>query len=243
MFETTQENSKRGREAGRRLAVLPAALAVHALALGVVAVGQLWAVERVPEPATAIAFFTLPPPPPPLGSSGRPETRPHRPAPSRPRPQEGQPVAVPDAVPRPAEPAGPSGEGSEVPGGDPLGGGGDVPGGVLVRGVTPEPPLQPDTVLPVDRVSRAPVALYRPVPEYPELARRARVEGVVVLEAVIDRLGNVVDVEIVRDLRLGCGEAAREAVRSWRYEPAMLNGRPVSVRMTVTVRFELRGAS
>jgi protein TonB len=243
MFDTTVMGSRRGRDAGRRLAVLPAALAVHALVLGGVAVGQLWAVGNVPEPDVAVTFFTLPPPPPPLGSGGG-EDQHRRPATHRTPPSpEAQPRVVPDSTPtRVDKPEGPE-TGERVPGGDPNGTEQGVVGGAFTETPPPPPLVEPERVFPVELVSRAPVALSRPVPAYPELARRARVEGIVVLEAVIDRSGDVVDVHIVRDLRLGCGEAAREAVRSWKYEPAMLNGRVVSVRMTVTVRFELRGDS
>jgi protein TonB len=76
---------------------------------------------------------------------------------------------------------------------------------------------------------------------YPELARRMRIQGVVRLEAVIDEHGNVVDARVLDDIGMGCGQAAVEAIRTWRYEPATLNGRPVSVYLEVRVSFQLRG--
>jgi len=76
-------------------------------------------------------------------------------------------------------------------------------------------------------------------PEYPELARRARLEGVVVLRIVIDEQGRVEDAEVLRPLGLGLDEAAVEAVRQWRYTPTRYNGRPVELVLTVTVQFEL----
>ena len=76
-------------------------------------------------------------------------------------------------------------------------------------------------------------------PVYPELARRARLEGMVILQAIIDRQGNVKDVETLRGLGLGLDDAARNAVAQWIYTPTTYNGRPVEVILTVTVLFEL----
>jgi len=77
-------------------------------------------------------------------------------------------------------------------------------------------------------------------PHYTEIARRARLEGVVILRAVISRQGEVRDLEIVKPLGLGLEAAAMEAVREWRFEPATLDGEPVDVIYRVTVRFRLR---
>ena len=78
-------------------------------------------------------------------------------------------------------------------------------------------------------------------PEYPELARVARLEGNVILQAIIHSDGSVGDIEILRCNRpnMGFEDSAVEAVRQWRYRPARLHGRPVPVFMTVKVRFEL----
>jgi protein TonB len=84
-----------------------------------------------------------------------------------------------------------------------------------------------------------PELMVRVNPEYPELARRARIEGPVILEAVIDKQGNVTDAFVLRGLRLGLDEAAIAAVKQWKYTPTVYNGRPVDVILTVTVVFEL----
>ena len=103
-----------------------------------------------------------------------------------------------------------------------------------------EPPAPPR-----DRV-RAGVDVQRPrlldkvVPDYPELAVRARLECVVILEAVVGRTGDVVDVQVLRGCGLGLDESALAAVRAWKYTPTTINGRPVEVIATVTVHFELR---
>ena len=75
-------------------------------------------------------------------------------------------------------------------------------------------------------------------PEYPRMARLRRIQGIVILEVTVDREGNVSNVSVLRSDAGGFGEAAVEAVRQWRYEPTIMNGRPVSVVLTDTVRFQ-----
>jgi protein TonB len=77
-------------------------------------------------------------------------------------------------------------------------------------------------------------------PVYPETARRARLQGVVILEIIVDKQGNVRSWKVLRPLSLGLTEAAIDAVRQWKYEPPMYNGRPVEVLITVTMRFSLQ---
>jgi protein TonB len=78
-------------------------------------------------------------------------------------------------------------------------------------------------------------------PEYPELARVARLEGNVILQAIIHSDGTVGDLQVLRCNRPGMGfeDAAVDAVQQWRYEPATQNGRPVEVYFTVFVEFKL----
>jgi TonB family protein len=80
------------------------------------------------------------------------------------------------------------------------------------------------------------IADVRPV--YPDVARAADVSGVVILEATIDPQGNVAGVRVLRSIPL-LDQAAIDAVRQWKYAPALLNGAAVSVMMTVTVNFSL----
>jgi TonB family protein len=77
-------------------------------------------------------------------------------------------------------------------------------------------------------------------PEYPASARNAKVQGVVILEATVGADGSVEDVRPLRSIPL-LDQAAIDAVKQWQYEPTLLNGQPISVIMTVTVNFSLRG--
>ena len=76
-------------------------------------------------------------------------------------------------------------------------------------------------------------------PEYPELAKRARVQAVVLLQVMVDEQGNVSDVTVIRGHPL-LNQAAVDAVKQWKYSPTLLNGEPVPVVATVTVNFVLR---
>lgn len=76
-------------------------------------------------------------------------------------------------------------------------------------------------------------------PIYPELARRAAVEGTVRLECVIGPEGRVVDIRVLEGHPL-LAKAARDAVQQWMYTPTLLNGQAVSVVLTVTVQFRLK---
>ena len=235
MFDTLASTTP-GRGARGRLATLPAAIALHAAVLGGVGLAQLWAVEELPAPVEAITpvFVVELPPPPPRRSSGDRAT----PAATGPV----QPVTVPEgapAEPGTQEPDATGGVAGGVDGGVDGGAPDGVPGGDPATSVGP-----PDDTVTVYRVGgpvTAPVLIHRVLPEYPEAARRARLQGVVVVEAVIDRDGAVADVRVVADTTRfgGCAEAALRAVRAWRYRPARLDDRPVAVRMTVTVTFSL----
>lgn len=76
------------------------------------------------------------------------------------------------------------------------------------------------------------------IPEYPSAAKDAAIQGAVQAEIVVDEQGQVADARIVRSVPL-LDEAALEAVRKWRFEPTVVEGRPVPVRMVVTVNFSL----
>jgi len=92
------------------------------------------------------------------------------------------------------------------------------------------------------RIADLPVAPRKIVdvrPVYPDLARTARKEGTVVMEAVLDATGRVTQLRVIQSVPL-LDQAALDAVRQWRYTPSTLGGHPVSVLMTITIRFTLQ---
>lgn len=74
---------------------------------------------------------------------------------------------------------------------------------------------------------------------YPELARKAGIEGRVYVQFVVDEHGNVIDPKVVRGIGGGCDEEALRAVRNAKFEPGLQRGRPVKVRCTLPVVFNL----
>lgn len=82
--------------------------------------------------------------------------------------------------------------------------------------------------------------IYRVQPLYPPLARAARIQGAVVLRAIISRNGTIENLQTISGHPMLVG-AARDAVRQWRYRPYILNGDPVEVETQVTVNFSLSG--
>lgn len=84
-----------------------------------------------------------------------------------------------------------------------------------------------------------PVKVHDVVPEYTELAREARLQGVVILQTAIDQEGNVVDVDVLKGLQMGLTEAAVDAVKQWKFEPATIDGDPIPVSYNVTVNYQL----
>ncbi len=202
---------------------------------------------RIVEPPTP------PPPPPPPPPSGGPARIVQ--APERPKtiPDETVSTVQPQehtiAIPSPDEGTGEAGEPGGAEGGQPGGVPGGVWGGVsdgLINGIIGgfgdkaltglRDPAQP--IYSTGAV-RPPERIVFFMPKYPEVARKARAEGKVMLEIVVGPSGDVEVVTIVRSNPL-FDAAAVEAVRKWKYHPALQSGRPVRVYLTVIVNFELK---
>ncbi|NOZ93296.1 MAG: M56 family metallopeptidase, partial [Acidobacteria bacterium] len=93
-----------------------------------------------------------------------------------------------------------------------------------------------------DRGLTEPRKISAPAPVYPDEARKQRIQGTVVLQALIGTDGAIHDLKVLRPMPGGLTEAAEEAVRQWRFEPARnAAGQAVPVRYTLTVRFVLSG--
>lgn len=122
---------------------------------------------------------------------------------------------------------------------------GGQPGGVI--GGVPSGPVAP--LAHIDSAPRGPILvgggvkrprlIFAPDPVYPPLARHSKVSGAVVIDAVIDTQGNVVEMHPTSGNPLLL-IAAMEALRHWRYEPTILGGQAYPVRLLVTITFELK---
>lgn len=222
---------------------MPVSFALHGIAAAVIVIVPILATDQLPESASAVrAFFVEPmaapaPPPPPPPPAPR--------AASAPRVQPQQvvqtsqfvaPVEVPQEI-RPEE-----GLDLGVEGGVPGGVEGGVPGGVVggvVGGLPDAPPPPQAAAVRVGGQIKEPKKLKNVAPAYPDIAKQARVAGVVILECTISPQGKVSDVKVLRGIPL-LDQAAIDAVKQWVYTPTLLNGVPVPVIMTVTVNFKLQ---
>jgi TonB family protein len=86
---------------------------------------------------------------------------------------------------------------------------------------------------------KAPVAIHRVEPLYPDEARQARISGIVILETTIDRNGVIRDVRVLKPLPFGLSQAAVDAVKQWSFKPGTKNGEPVDVISNLTINFML----
>lgn len=105
----------------------------------------------------------------------------------------------------------------------------------------PPPPPPPAGPLRVGGDVKAPIIVNRAQPDYTETARKARIAGVVIVEAIIDKNGNVDDVKIVKGLPMGLADEAVKAVKKWKFKPGTHNGRAVATIFNLTVNFKLDG--
>ena len=212
----------------------------HAVFAAIIIIAPLMATDDRPKiPSGEIILVTTerPTPLPPIESSAT-----STPAPTSQSTLVGTPTPAPSEAPtdiageRPAtttstmgHPEGPrAGVGEAVigtPGGEPY---------------VPEVPAAPQTSVPVrpGGVIKTPVKVRHVSPVYPAIAQQARVEGMVIIEAIVGVDGRVTEARVLRSKPL-LDEAALAAVRQWEFTPTTLNGVPVPVIMTVTVNFTL----
>jgi periplasmic protein TonB len=122
---------------------------------------------------------------------------------------------------------------------------GGIPGQGIIGGSggpsLPPPPkaAAPTRIKQGGQVTAASI-LNQTKPVYPPLARQARIQGSVILHAIIDKDGRVAQLEVVSGHPL-LVQAALDAVKQWRYKPTQLNGDPVEVDTTITVTFSMGG--
>ena len=154
------------------------------------------------------------------------------------------PITPPDRI----EPGVGQGEGFDegVVGGVEGGLAGGVVGGVIggLPDAPPPPPPPPPPPAPrgpvrVGGLISQPALLHRVEPIYPGVAVAARIQGVTILETIVDEEGRVTDVRVLRSANALLDREAIAAVRQWRYKPVVLNGTPVKFVLTVTLSFRL----
>jgi protein TonB len=248
MFEQSMLETS-GAVRQRNAWAMVASLGLQSLFIAVLLLIPLTATEAVPLALRSVRLDV------PMGRDPEP------PAPAAPKPaatqvaqsevQEGRivtPIAIPNEVFIPAEPEAAlppslhSGPPGPIPGGLP----GGVPFGTgshpLIAPppppVKPAEPARPAAPVRVHSSLQDAKAISRPTPVYPELAKRAGIQGTVRMEAIISRDGTIESLRVTSGHTL-LVKAAVDAVRQWRYRPTILNGEPVEVQTTIEVNFML----
>ncbi len=110
---------------------------------------------------------------------------------------------------------------------------------IIIPDAPPAPPEPTGPYTVAGEVTR-PVKIHAPLPRYPERARRPRIQGVVMVQAIIDKQGDVTNVKLLKGLPMGLNEAAIDAIKQWKFKPATLRGKPVDVYYNLTVTFKLQ---
>jgi periplasmic protein TonB len=215
------------------------------LFLGVLVLLPLIFTEALPT-KQLMTLITAPPPPPPP-----------------PPPPAAAPVVVkkiqteldngqlrtPTAIPKkiqmikedePPPSAGPAGVVGGVPGGVPGGAMGGVLGSVMSSVPTAVPKVATPQRVRVSQGVTQGLLLRKVTPQYPPLAKQARIQGTVVLSALIGKDGSIQNLHVVSGHPM-LTNSALEAVKEWKYKPYILNGEPVEVETTINVNFSLSG--
>ena len=158
-------------------------------------------------------------PPPPKQQQDIPKARSKKVPIPDPTPDEPEPIRLPEDID------------TEI----------EIPDTDIIFGI-PEgpPPAEPEGPIRVGGDVQPPVKVSAPSPQYTEIARKARIQGVVIVEAIINKTGAVTNVKILKGLPMGLDTAAADAVKKWKFKPATLNGKPVAVIYNLTVNFRLQ---
>jgi protein TonB len=229
-------------------ATLPIAYMFEVIIVGVLVLIPLIYTEALPK-AQLMTFLAAPPPPPP------PPPPPAAAAPVRiiRRVSVEDVMRAPTRIPKtiaqvkdePEPPPNSVGVVGGVVGGVPGGSFGGVLGGVIggsLSNAAPPPPPPPKPQAPkrirVGGQVESARLLFQPHPEYPPLAKMARIQGVVRLDAVISKDGTIQDLKVISGHPL-LVRSAIEAVSRWRYQPTLLNGDAVEVATEIDVNFTL----
>jgi protein TonB len=242
MFEDSLVESS-GRIKTKRGVTTFVSFAVQIALLGVLVLIPLIYTEALPK-QQLMTFLVAPPPPPPP---------PPPPAAAPPKVVKVQtevinnelrePTKIPKQIKMLKEDEAPpptvAGVVGGVPGGVAGGSMGGVLGGIVGSSLPPPKVATPTKV----RVSSGVVAgnkISGPNPTYPQIARTARIQGQVVLQATISKQGTIENLHAVSGPPM-LYQSAIDAVRQWRYKPYILNGEPVEVETTIDVNFTLNG--
>ena len=220
------------------------AFIIEAIVVGVLVLIPLLFTEALPKAQLMMALVAPPPPPPPPP----PPAEVHVVKKVETDIVNGQ-LRTPTKIPKKIEivkeeeapPPQVSGVVGGIPGGVPGGTMGGVMGSIIGASNAPIPKMQTPQRVRVSQGVVSGLKIRDVKPTYPAIAKTARVQGNVVLQASISKEGAIEHLQVVSGPPLLI-QAAVDAVKQWRYRPYILNGEPVEVETTVTVQFTLSGS-
>lgn len=245
MFEDSLIESG-GRLSSKRGATTMVSFVLQAFMLGILILVPLIYTEALPKQQLMTFLVAPPPPPPPPPPAAATQIKVVKQVISE--INNGQlrtPTKIPEKVQMIKEEEAPppvSGIGGVVggvPGGIPGGQMGGVIGGIISSTPVAVPKVAPQRVRVSQGVSQG-LLVHQVKPAYPPLARQARIQGAVILQAVISKDGSIQGLKVVSGHPM-LTPSAIDAVKQWRYKPYFLNGEPVEVETVVTVNFTLAG--
>lgn len=246
MFEDSLIESGGRRGGKRRGATTVLSFVLQGLLLGVLILIPLIYTEALPK-QQLMTFLVAPPPPPPPPPppAAQPVVKVQKIVSEIDQGELRTPTKIPEKVKMVKEEetpptAGIGGVVGGVPGGVPGGQMGGVIGGIISSTPVPVPKVAtPQRVRVSQGVSQG-LLIHQVKPMYPPLARQARIQGTVVLQALISKDGTITNLHVVSGHPM-LAPAAVDAVKQWRYKPYFLNGEPVEVETQITVNFTLSG--
>ena len=221
---------------------------IQAMIVGVMVLIPLIFTEALPKAQLMTFLLAPPPPPPPPPPAAAPVKIVHQVQTDIVNGQLRTPTKIPkkvemikeDEAPPPVMAA--AGVVGGVPGGVPGGSMGGVLGSIASAGaVAALPKIATPQRVRVSSGVQSGLLIRKVQPTYPPLARQARIQGTVVLQAQISKTGDIENLQLVSGHPM-LAPAAIEAVKQWKYKPYLLNGEPVEVETTVQVNFSLAGS-
>ena len=223
--------------------------ALQVVIVGVMVLIPLIFTEALPKTQLMTFLVAPPPPPPPPPPAAAPVKIVHQVQTDMINGQLRTPTKIPqkvqmikeDEAPPPVMAA--TGVVGGVPGGVPGGSMGGVLGSIASAGanVAALPKIATPQRVRVSSGVSTGMLIRKVQPAYPPLARQARIQGQVVLQAEISKSGDIINLQLISGHPM-LAPAAIEAVKQWKYKPYLLNGEPVEVETTVQVNFSLAGS-
>ncbi len=228
----------------KRLSTTILSFTLQVLLVGVLILIPLIYTDALPKTQLMTFLVAPPPPPPPPPPPAAAPVRVVKMASEMVNGQLRTPTKIPDKVQMIKEEEAPpdlggGGVPGGVPGGIPGGSAGGVIGGILAGQVAVPKVATPQRVRVSQGVSTG-LLIKKVTPNYPQLAKQARIQGSVVLQAEISKDGTIQNLQLISGHPM-LAPAAIEAVKQWRYKPYLLNGEPVAVETQVVVNFSLSG--